>query len=462
VPGPRWSALAAAIDGEVDLRGSPEHTRRARTFNARFDQLEPEAIVRCATPDDVAETVRFVARHGLAHATRAGGHSFAGHSSTTGTLVDVAPLHHMSVSADRVRAGGGVRLGELSRHLDTHGVAVAAGTCPEVGLAGLALGGGLGILGRTHGVTSDQLLSAQVVLADGRIVECDSERHTDLFWALRGAGAGNFGVVTELELATVAAPPATSFHLSWPASRAAAVIDAWQRWAPNGPEELAASLKITGSGPPDRPLSVDLYGTLFGAEGDARDLLEELVTRARSDPMTATHQYMSYPGTRAFWADLGEPATTPGARPHLRARSEFFNRYLPAEAIEELLRVFAQGRATDESRELDFMPWGGAYNRRRADATAFVHRDETFILKHAVTATAPERGDVDLAHRWVDASWATVHPWGSKRVFQNFADPDLTNWAHAYYGPNLPRLGRVKSRYDPTGFFRHAHTPPGA
>jgi FAD/FMN-containing dehydrogenase len=166
VTGPRWSALAAAIDGEVDLRGSPEHARRARAFNARFDHLEPDAIVRCATPDDVAETVRFVARHGLARAIRSGGHSFAGHSSTTGTLVDVAPLHHVSVSADRVRAGGGVRLGELSRHLDTNGLAIAAGTCPEVGLAGLALGGGLGVLGRTHGVTSDQLLSAQVVLAD--------------------------------------------------------------------------------------------------------------------------------------------------------------------------------------------------------------------------------------------------------------------------------------------------------
>jgi FAD/FMN-containing dehydrogenase len=212
-----WAALAQAIDGDVLLHGSADHERHSPVFNARFDDLRPEAIVRCATPEDVAETIRFLARHGLAHAIRSGGHSFADHSSTQGVLVDV------------------------------------------------------GSIGRTHGATSDQVLGAQIVLADGRIVDCDDHREPDLFWALRGAGAGSFGVVTALELATVPAPAATSFRLAWPPASAAAVVDAWQHWAPSGPDELAASLKVTSDGDPDTPPSVDLYGTIFGPPSDAAD-----------------------------------------------------------------------------------------------------------------------------------------------------------------------------------------------
>jgi len=133
------------------------------------------------------------------------------------------------------------------------------------------------------------------------------------------------------------------------------------------------------------------------------------------------------------------------------------HRPLPSEAVAALVENFLQGRASGESRELDFMPWGGAYNRVPPDATAFVHRDEVFQLKHAVVVD-PEAstGEQEAAHRWVARSWASVHPWGSGRVFQNFADPDLEDWADAYYGPNYQRLVRVKARYDPASFF-HFH-----
>ena len=133
----------------------------------------------------------------------------------------------------------------------------------------------------------------------------------------------------------------------------------------------------------------------------------------------------------------------------------FFARPLPPEAIESLLRAFTLPRPSGESRELDFTPWGGAYNRRDPGATAFVHRDAQFLLKHAVATPSPAAAGTDGGRRWLDASWASVHPWGSSRAFQNFADPDLPDWPTAYYGANLPRLARIKARYDPTDFFRH-------
>jgi FAD/FMN-containing dehydrogenase len=306
-------------------------------------------------------------------------------------------------------------------------------------------------------VTSDRLIGAEVVLADGRVVRCDEHHDGDLFWALRGAGAGTLGVVTSLEFLTVPEPAATNFHLSWPYEHAAEIVEAWQGWAPTGPDELAASLKVTASDDVADPPSVDVYGVLFEHGSDAGSTIEGLLARVRADPSSATQREMSFPETRRFWAHLGaegnvaEDDAEPAEHPYLFCRSEFFARPLPAEAIAALLETFSRERAPGESRELDFMPWGGAYNRVPADATAFVHRDELFLLKHSVVVDpSASTGAKVAAHRQVDASWASVHAWGSGRMFQNFADPELDAWADAYVGSNLERLLQIKARYHPT------------
>jgi FAD/FMN-containing dehydrogenase len=461
---PDWDSLERSIHGGVARPGSPAYRAARRSFNARFGGIRPAAIVSCASPQDVSEAIGFARRHGLELAARSGGHSFAGHSTTRGMLVDVSPMRSVSVVGDVATVGAGARLGQVYEALQDHGLTIPGGTCPSVGVAGLTLGGGLGILGRTYGVTSDRLIGAEIVLADGGILQCDEHHHEDLFWALRGAGAGNFGVVTALVFRAVPAPDATNFHLAWPFSRAGAVIQAWQRWAPTGPDELAASLKITAGGDLDRPPAVDIYGALLGGtRADASELVEELVGRVGSDAISAALTPMSYPQTRKFWAELGDAdaMAIPAEEVWLYSRSEFFGRPLPGEAVADLLEAFVEGRAAGESRELDFMPWGGAYNRRRPEETAFVHRDERFQLKHAVTVRADARSRSKAgAHRAVTRSWASVHACGSGRAFQNFADPDLEHWAAAYYGPNYSRLVRVKATYDASYLFRFQQSLP--
>jgi FAD/FMN-containing dehydrogenase len=468
---PRWEALQGGIAGEVVFPGSPAYEESAKPFNARFHGVRPRAVVLCATPQDVSEAISFARRHRLESATRSGGHCFAGRSMTRGLVIDVTPMRSVAVSGGLAAVGAGARLGGMYESLQEHGLAIPAGTCPPVGAAGLTLGGGLGILGRKYGLTSDHLIAAQVVLADGRILECGEDHEEDLFWALRGAGAGNFGVITSLLFRAVPAPEATNFHLAWPLSRAAALIEAWQDWAPTEPDELAASLKLTVPAEADHPASADVYGALLGTASDATGLLGELVARAGADPVSESARQMSFPETRRFWAELpagdelaGHGSSAPPAQPaHLFAKSEFFKRPLPAEAAITLVENFVQGRASGQSRELDFMPWGGAYNRVRPDATAFVHRDELFQLKHAVVVNPDAPASLKrAAHRWVTRSWASVHRWGSGRVFQNFADPDLEDWADAYYGPNYQRLVRIKARYDPADFFHfHQSIPVG-
>ncbi|HET8617696.1 MAG TPA: FAD-binding oxidoreductase [Acidimicrobiales bacterium] len=456
-----WEALGRSLAGEVVRPGSTAYERRYRGFNARYHDLRPRAMVACASPEDVSETLSFLAAQRLPHAVRSGGHCFAGRSSTSGVVVDVAPLRAVSVSAGVATVGAGAPLGDVYEALQRHDVTIPGGTCPLVGIAGLVLGGGLGILGRTHGTTSDHLVAAQVVLADGRIVDCDEGRHEDLFWALRGAGAGNFGVVTSFAFRTVPAPEVTNFHATWSFSHAAAAVTAWQEWAPTGPAQLAASLKVTDAGEADRSPSVDVYGALLGHESDAAELLDQLVVRIGSDPASVSSRLMSYPETRRFWAQLGVDVTGPGAdpqqpppSPYQFAKSEFFRRPLPAEAVGALVAAFSDARAAGQARELDFMPWGGAYNRVRPDATAFVHRQELFQLKHAAVVEPDASAEQKrAAHDWVVRSWGSVHPWGSGRVFQNFADPELADGPGAYYGTNRDRLLTIKARYDPASVF---------
>lgn len=457
---PDWEALQRSIAGVVELPDAESYERASRPFNARFDQVRPLGIVRCAEPQDLVQTLAFVRRHGLEHASRSGGHSFAGGSSTGGLLIDVSPMRSVSVDGAVARIGAGASLGDVYEALHEHGLAIPAGTCPSVGIAGLTLGGGLGILGRKYGVTSDGLIGAEVALADGRVIRCDEHHDGDLFWALRGAGAGTLGVVTSLEFLTVPEPSATNFHLSWSYDHAADVVEAWHGWAPTGPDELAASLKVTASNDVADPLSVDIYGVLLEGGSDATSTIEALLARVRSDPSSVMQRQMSFPETRRFWADLGAEGheagddAEPTEHPYLFCRSEFFGRPLPAEAIAALLETFSRERAPGEARELDFMPWGGAYNRVPTDATAFVHRDELFLLKHSVVVDpSSSAGAKEAAQRQVDASWASVNAWGSGRMFQNFADPDLDAWADAYVGPNRDRLIRIKARYDPSEFF---------
>jgi FAD/FMN-containing dehydrogenase len=384
-------------------------------------------------------------------------------------VINVTPMDSVSVSGAVATIGAGARLGNVYEVLQEQNVTIAGGTCPPVGIAGLTLGGGLGILGRKYGVASDLLLGAQIVLADGSILDCDESHNEDLFWALRGAGSGNFGVVTSLTFRTVPVPEMTNVHLRWPYDRAVGVIDAWQHWAPYAPDELAASLKVTAKGDLDRLPSVDIYGALMGTESDATELLDELVVQLGSDPTFASSRQMTFPETRRFWAELGAEEARAGEtspavmaqQPYLFTKSEFFKQQLPTETIMALMENFSLGRVSGEARELDFMPWGGAYNRVRPDATAFVHRDELFQLKHSVTVDpeAPS-GAKEEARRWIVRSWESVHPWGSGKVFQNFIDPELEMWADAYYGSNYDRLVRIKAQYDPTGFFRFHQSIP--
>jgi FAD/FMN-containing dehydrogenase len=445
---------------DVFLPGTGAYEEARRPPIGRFHDVAPQAIARCATSGDVAEAISFARRRGLDLAVRAGGHCFAGRSSTEGLLLDVGPMDAVAVADGVVTTGAGALLGDVYDALEAHGATIAAGCGPTVGIAGLVLGGGLGILGRQHGLAGDQLLAAEVVLADGRVIECDERRDADLFWALRGAGGCQFGVVTSLTLRAVPAPTVTTLHLRWPVVLGVAVVDAWQAWALDAPDELAASLLVTAGADPFVAPVVHVFGAMTGTRADAMAQLDELVARCGADPSSVDLRELPARQAKRRLAEHG-PAEEASPDAHGFIKSEFFRRPLPTDAIAALLGHLAAGRAAGEQRVLDFSPWGGAYNRVREDATAFAHRGERFLLKHDVVidaaASPPQRR---AAREWLARSWWLVHRWGAGRVYPNFPDSDLADWARAYHAGNFRRLTRVKAAYDPDNVFRAHQSIP--
>jgi hypothetical protein len=428
-----WRDLTAALEGEVVVPSSPRYDEVRRSQIPRFHDVRPRAVVLCRTAEDVVEAVAFARRWGIEIAVRSGGHDFAGRSSGPGMVLDLTLMHSLEVSDGLATVGPGFRLGDLYAALAQHEVTIPAGCGATVGIGGQALGGGLGLLGRSRGLTSDQVVAAEVVLADGRVAECDDQRHEDLFRALRGA--------------------ATSFHLKWPYQRASALIAAWQEWSPTGPDGLAASLLVTVGGEAGADPVVHLFGSMIGSQTETATLLDEFVSVAGADPASSERAHMRYGSLKNYLAVRG-----PGdqedeqGRPYMK--SEFFREPLPAGAVEALVAIFVRGRRPGEARKLDFMPWGGAYNRVSVDATAFPHREELFLLEHSVVVPASfDAAATEAARAWLSDSWQLVHPSGSGGVYGNFPDTDLPDEHRAYWGGNLERVRRVKEKYDPQGVF---------
>jgi FAD/FMN-containing dehydrogenase len=432
--------LRKALTGEVIEPGTPGYEVARKPAMAQFWHVRPQAMIRCASVDDVMRTLRFARESGVHVVPRGGGHCFAGRSSTDGIVLDLTPLHSISVSpAGVATVGAGARLAEVYDALHQRDRTLPAGCGPPVGITGLTLGGGLGILGRKYGLTCDRLLGAQVVLTDGRVVDCDADHEPELFWALRGAGGGQFGVVTSLAFDTVPEPDTTRFELTWPAADAPAVIAAWQDWAPDAPDDLSANLKLVAA---DGPVQVIMFGAMLGTQVDTAARIADLVG---VHPASEDQARLPYSELKRSLLGIGS-AGQPEEPAPIVSKSEFFRQSLPATAIVELLDVFTRDRPAGERRELNFTPMGGAYNRVPADATAFVHRSERYLLEHVA---AHRESGTEAATQWARRSRTLVHPWGSGRVYQNFPDPDLRHWTEAYHGSNYARLVRVKRVYDP-------------
>jgi FAD/FMN-containing dehydrogenase len=477
-----WRSFGQRLDGGLVRPGDPTFAVDALLYDPVFDGVVPQAVAYCATTADVAATIAFARGHALPFAVRAGGHSYAGWSTSTGVVLDVTRMAGIAVAPGTATAtatvGAGARLVDVYAACAAAGVAIPGGSCPTVGIAGLTLGGGIGVLGRKLGLTCDNLRSAEVVTAAGDVVTADGTTNSDLFWALRGAGAGNFGVVTSFTFATAAMPPLALFTLVYPWPAAPAVVSAWQQFAPAAPDELwsnclliASQQTPSGESPVARVTGV-YVGDESGLEATLRPF-EEAVGAQPFDRFVGSAGYLDAMLSEAGCegktvAECHLPSQNPAGvltRSPFSARSDYLAAPLPAAGISTLLAAVEARQASPvlAGGGIGLDASGGAINRVPADATAFVHRDDLATVQYAAEWTSGSSDAVVSANAaWLGSTWQSMRPWMSGQAYQNYVDPALADWQQAYYGSNFPRLQQVKARWDPDGVFRYPQSIPPA
>lgn len=444
----RFADLAAAVTGAVHLPGDAGHQHARKMFIGRQDEVVPAAVVACASEADVVAACEFVRGNGIPFAVRGGGHSFAEHSTSAGVVVDLAGLDTIEVRDGRVSVGAGVRVGALADRLAADELVTPVGWCRSVGVVGAVLGGGYGVLSRYYGFGADHLLAARVLLADGRIVRAGADEHQDLFWALRGAGGGTFGVVLSVELRTRPAVPLVTLSATWPIEQATRVLDLWQHYAPAAPDGVNLELSLYASDFPDEGPAVALFGVVVGDETDVLARFPDGEHRVTALSAAQAATFCEYPGDAAEHVLPRLPA---GERAALRlSHAEFFADPIPVATLDALTAHLAADRVYGVYRDLELIPWGGALS---AGGGAIAHRDQAFLVKHSVqTGTRASAGTRVAAEDWVTGSWAITHPSGTGRGYPNY--PATGHDPAHYYGTHHARLREVKAAYDPRDVFR--------
>ncbi|MFI1757248.1 FAD-binding oxidoreductase [Streptomyces sp. NPDC020571] len=463
-----WTALAKSLDGPLVRPGDRTWKTAHQLYNTRFDTLKPSAVAYAAHPDDIRTALSYARAHHIPVAIRNGGHSYAGWSSGDGRLIiDVSKLNRVRASAGEAVVGGGAKLIDVYRALAAKGVTVPAGSCPTVGVSGLTLGGGHGVVSRAYGLTCDSLTRATLITADGKEITADAAGgHKDLFWALRGAGNGNFGIVTEFHFRTHPAPRAVSAYLTWPWRKAAAVVRAWQEWGPDQPDEIWSSLHLATA--PGRTPTVSVAAFSLGTYGELQNAVDRLADRVGSSASHVSLKRRTYEESMEMYAGCSSfssdarchlPGSVPGHSPEgaldretYAARSDFFDRPIPAAGIKALLSHLTTP-VRGGAGSIAFTALGGAVNRVSPTATAFVHRRSRTLAQYIASWRPGTSGTA--AQSWLKSTHGAMRPYASGAAYQNYTDPTLKDWRKAYYGDAAPRLARLKHQYDPDRVFAY-------
>ncbi|HEY3383080.1 MAG TPA: FAD-binding oxidoreductase [Vicinamibacterales bacterium] len=441
--------LRSHLRGEVIARGEAGYDAARRVYNAMIDRY-PAVVARCADVADVREAVRFGREHDLLVAVRGGGHNGGGLGTCDGGIViDLSRMRGVRVDpeARTVRVDGGCTWGDVDHATHAFGMAAPAGIISTTGVAGLTLGGGIGHLTRRCGLTIDNLLEADVVLADGRIVTASAARNDDLYWAIRGGG-GNFGVVTSFlfrlhEVAIVTAGP-----MVWPMEQAAEVMQFYREFIVKAPEELNGFLALM-TVPPAPPFPAELHmkkmcAIVWCHSGPAAKVEDALrPVRAFSRPAFEFLGQMPYPRVQSMFDGLYPP----GLQWYWKAD---FVTTLGDKAIAAHVEHGANLPTMHSTMHL--YPIDGAAHRVSRTATPFAYRDANWA--EVIVGVDPSPANRDRIVSWARAYWDATHPFGAGGAYVNFMMEEDQDRVRASYGENYDRLVRIKAKYDPANFFR--------
>lgn len=441
--------LENKLKGRIIRPEDPAYDELRKIWNAMIDR-RPALIVQCADPADIPPSIAFARENGLEISVRGAGHNIAGNALCEGgMLIDLSEMTKVRVDPDQRRASvePGATLGDFDQAVQEHGLATPVGINSTTGISGLTLGGGFGWLTRKYGMTVDNLVSAEMITADGQKRTVSEASHPDLFWAIRGGG-GNFGVVTnwEFQLHPVG-PEILAGLLVFPLGQAKTVLTRYRQFAESAPLELNV-WSVLRKAPPLPFLPEEVHGqeviilALFYAGDIAKGM--ELIAPLRD--FGDLHGEHVGPQPYVQWQQAFDPLLTPGSRNYWKSHN--FTE-LSDGALDTVVNY--AGKLPTPQTEIFIGLISGAANRIAADATAWAHRDTRFILN--VHGRWEDSSDDERCIAWAREFFDASTPYASKGAYVNFMTEDESDRIKAAYGPNYSRLVEVKRKYDPENVF---------
>jgi len=439
--------FASGIRGKVILPAHPDYDETRKVYNAMIDK-RPGMFVKCVDAADVIHAVNFGRENNLLVAVRGGGHNGGGLGlCDDGLVIDLSGIKFVRVNTEEqtVRVGGGNTWGEVDHATHAFGLAVPAGIISTTGVGGLTLGGGIGYLSRKYGLTIDNLLEADMVLADGTFVTVNAKQHADLFWAIRGGG-GNFGIVTSFKFQ--AHPVKTVFGgpTLWPIEKTNEIMAWYHKFIHDAPEELngfIATLVIPGPPFPEALHNKQFCGIIWCYVGDMNKAEEIFKPILALNPVFAHVGPMPYPAIQGMFDGM----LPPGLQWYWRA--DFFNDLNPEASAKHL--EFGSKIPTPLS-QMHLYPVSGAAARVAKDATPWAYRDAKYA--GVIVGIDPAPANADKITKWCKDYWEALHPYSSGGAYLNFIMNEGQDRIKASYKHNYDRLKTIKKKYDPNNFFR--------
>jgi FAD/FMN-containing dehydrogenase len=438
--------LASAVKGRVVEAGAPDYDESRALYNAMIDK-RPAAIAYCVDEADVAAALRYGIEHGLTIAVRGGGHNGGGLGSVDdGLVIDLSQMNAIEVDAGArvARVGGGALLKDVLEATHQHGLTVPVGIIGTTGVGGLTLGGGMGHLTRALGLTIDNLLAATVVLADGTVVQTDSEREPELFWALRGGG-GNFGVVTSFSFRCHSVTTVLAGPVLYDLEDTAELLAWYRDFLPAAPDELGGFFAFL-TVPPAPPFPEELHmrkmcGVAWTQAGEEES---EALREARSFGRPVLDGIAPLP--LPVWNTAFDALYPPGDQWYWRGE---FIREIPDEAI-AVHAEYGAALPTWKST-MHLYPIDGAASRVANDATAWSYRDA--IWGGVFAGVDPDPANAGTLREWCVSYSDAIKPYAMGGGYVNF-HMDEPDRVRGMYGANYDRLARTKAQYDPANVFR--------
>ncbi len=449
------STLDLRTDGGLVLPNDDDYDDARSVYNAMIDR-RPAGIARCRTVADVQAALAAARRAGLPVAVRGGGHSGPGFGTIDhGLVIDLSPMSTIEVDPDArtARVQGGATLTMLDAATHAYGLATPAGVVGTTGVGGLTLGGGHGYLSRKYGLTIDNLLSAEMVLADGRMVTASEDENPDLFWAIRGGG-GNFGVVTCFTLRLHPVTNVICGPTAWPGSATSDVLDWYREFLPAQHEDLYGFL-ATLTVPPVAPFPEPFHlhkacAIIWCYTGDPTDAADAFAPVRAMQPAWDGTGEAPYPALQASFDALFPKGL------HWYWRGDFF-RTIPDEALAVHARFSEQ--APTALSQMHLYPVDGAVHRVGANETAWAHRDVSF--SQVIVGVDPDPANAAAIRTWAQDYHDALHPYSAGGGYVNFMMDEGQDRVRATYGDNFDRLAAVKHAYDPDNVFRvNQNIPP--